>query len=166
MNRIKTFIINSIAGRELVLGRVRVKIYNLIGMDIKTSTFYSNCHFSGSNLSVGKNSWINYNCTFENHLEDVSIGENCAVAMGVLFCTSSHKIGGDYRRGGKTYYEPIRIDDGCWIGAGAKILPGVTIGKGCIIAAGAVVTKNCEPNGMYGGVPARRIKDLPSVGIN
>jgi maltose O-acetyltransferase len=39
-------------------------------------------------------------------------------------------------------------------------MPGVTIGDGCTIASGAVVTRDCEPDGMYAGVPARRVKDL------
>lgn len=42
----------------------------------------------------------------------------------------------------------------------AMLLPGVTVGKGCVVAAGAVVAADCAPNGLYGGVPARRIKDL------
>lgn len=58
--------------------------------------------------------------------------------------------------------QPITVGDGCWIGARAVILPGVTIGDGCVIAAGAVVSKDCAPNGMYAGVPARRIRELPT----
>ena len=50
--------------------------------------------------------------------------------------------------------------DGCWICAGCTILPGVTIGEGCVIAAGSVVNKDCAPDGLYAGVPAKRIKDL------
>lgn len=62
--------------------------------------------------------------------------------------------------GGEGYTFPTLIKDGCWVGANVTIIPGVTIGEGCIIAAGAVVTKNCEPDGLYAGVPAKRIKDL------
>lgn len=52
------------------------------------------------------------------------------------------------------------VGDGCWIGANATILPGVTVAPGCVIAAGAVVTKDTEPDGLYAGVPARRVRDL------
>ena len=55
---------------------------------------------------------------------------------------------------------PVKIDDGCQIGANVTILPGVHIGKEYVIGAGAVVNKDCEPNGVYVGVPAKRIKDL------
>ncbi|WP_249354641.1 DapH/DapD/GlmU-related protein [Rhodococcus sp. USK13] len=52
------------------------------------------------------------------------------------------------------------VGDGCWIGAGAIILPGVTVGEGCVVGAGAVVTRDCSPNGLYVGSPARRVRDL------
>lgn len=50
------------------------------------------------------------------------------------------------------------IEDDVWIGYGVKILSGVKIGKGSVIAAGAVVTKDLEPYGIYGGIPARLIR--------
>ena len=55
---------------------------------------------------------------------------------------------------------PIKIVDDCWIGANTTIMPGVTIAKGCIIAANSLVTKYTEPNGLYVGKPAKRIKEL------
>ncbi len=54
----------------------------------------------------------------------------------------------------------MHIGEGAWVGAGAMLLPGVTIGPGCVIAAGAVVSSDCEPDGLYGGVPAERIRYL------
>ena len=53
----------------------------------------------------------------------------------------------------------VIIGDDCWIGRRAIIMPGVEIAKGCIIGAGAVVTKNTQPYGIYGGVPAKRMKE-------
>lgn len=55
---------------------------------------------------------------------------------------------------------PIVIGRGCWIGANVTIMPGVTIGDGCVIGAGSLVTNDCEPNGVYVGIPARRKKEL------
>ena len=49
---------------------------------------------------------------------------------------------------------PIIIEDKCWIGANAVILPGVTIGSHCVVAAGAVVTKDIPDNSIAIGVPA------------
>ncbi|WP_081357668.1 acyltransferase [Neomoorella thermoacetica] len=80
--------------------------------------------------------------------------------MEVMICTSTHVIGEKNKRAGESKNLPVIIGDGCWIGTRAVILPGVKIGEGCIIAAGAVVTKDCESNGLYAGVPAKRIKNL------
>ena len=53
----------------------------------------------------------------------------------------------------------IQVKDNVWIGANVTILDGVVIETGCILAAGAVVTKSTEPNGIYAGIPAKKIKD-------
>lgn len=83
------------------------------------------------------------------------------MAMNVIFCTHTHKIGGSGRRAVQgTEVAPIKVGAGTWIGANVLILSGVEIGKGCVIAAGAVVNQDCEDNGMYCGVPANKIKDL------
>ena len=55
---------------------------------------------------------------------------------------------------------PVNIKDHVWIGSGAIILPGVTIGEGAIVAAGAVVTKDVEEKTVVGGIPAKKIKDI------
>jgi maltose O-acetyltransferase len=80
--------------------------------------------------------------------------------MQVLFCSSTHKVGNASQRAGADDNKGITIDDGCWIGARATILPGVHVYSGCVIAAGAVVVSDCEKNGLYAGVPARRVKEL------
>ncbi|PZU62885.1 DapH/DapD/GlmU-related protein [Sphingobium sp.] len=71
-----------------------------------------------------------------------------------------------YRRDrGETKLLRTEIHNGCWIGLGVTILPGIVIGEGCVIAAGSVVNKNCEKNGLYAGVPAKRVKDLPVLSL-
>lgn len=54
----------------------------------------------------------------------------------------------------------VIIEDDVWLGCGVKVMSGVTIGKGSVIAAGAVVTKDIPPYTLYGGVPAKKIKDI------
>ena len=56
--------------------------------------------------------------------------------------------------------KPVVLKRNCWIGAGATILPGVTVGENAIVGAGAVVTKDVEPNTVVGGIPAKLIKRL------
>ncbi|MCZ4560902.1 acyltransferase [Rhodococcus sp. IEGM 1401] len=75
--------------------------------------------------------------------------------------TGTHDIGTPEKRAAEpTRFRPVTIHDGAWLGAGVIVNPGISIGKGCIIAPGAVVTKDCEPNGLYTGVPAVRKRDL------
>ena len=57
---------------------------------------------------------------------------------------------------------PVIIEDNVWVGTGTIILPGVTVGSGTVIAAGSVVNRDCKPNSLYGGVPAKLIKALPT----
>ena len=77
-------------------------------------------------------------------------------------------MGGDHRYdipgtpiiySGRAELKPTTIGRDCWIGAYSIIMCGVNIGDGCIIAAGSVVTKDVEPYSIYGGVPAKKIKD-------
>lgn len=138
-----------------------------MGMKINARGIRSRCFFNSKNVTIGKGCSINYNCQFHSSDPDYSsggfirIGENCYLGMNVTLCTITHEVGDETQRAAENKYLPIVIEDGCWVGANSTILPGVTIEKGCIIAAGSVVTKNCESNGVYAGVPARRIKELP-----
>lgn len=65
-----------------------------------------------------------------------------------------------------TYALPVTIEDGCWIGGGVIILPGITIGKGSVIGAGSVVTKNIPPDAWRRGTPARLFVKSTEVGNN
>ncbi|QST01989.1 acyltransferase [Pontibacillus sp. ALD_SL1] len=152
-------IVNWIGGSFLVPPPLRYVIYRVAGLKTNTVRIRPNCLFNGPNIYIGKGTFINYKCYFDN-AAGIKIGKNCAFGMEVLLCTSTHDIGNSLKRAGETVQLPIEIGDGCWIGARANILPGVKIGDGCIIAAGSLVTKDCEPNGLYAGLPAKRIRDL------
>ncbi|WP_425269614.1 DapH/DapD/GlmU-related protein [Gordonia alkanivorans] len=80
--------------------------------------------------------------------------------MDVLFVTDTHELGPHSRRAGENKSAPIKVGNGVWIGARAVILPGISIGDGVVIASGAVVAADCENDGLYAGVPARRIKTI------
>ncbi|MRH41261.1 hypothetical protein GH741_01070 [Aquibacillus halophilus] len=155
----RDLIINKIASSYVVPTVIRHIIYKWYGIKTKTKNISPGCFFGGNNISIGENSFINYNCFFDN-AGKIEIEKNCSIAMDVLFCTSSHEMGNSDKRAGKGVGQPIKLGQGCWVGARATILPGVTIGHGCIIAAGSVVNKDCEPNGIYAGVPAKRIKEI------
>jgi maltose O-acetyltransferase len=156
--RRKRFIVNHIASLSMMR---REKIYRKCGLDIgKNTVIWDGAFFDDVNdIKIGDRCFVNRQCTFASGMrleDDVVIGRQ------MLALSSNHEIGGRTHRAGKTVKSPILVKRGSWIGARVTILAGVTIGEGCVIAAGSVVTKDCEPNGVYAGVPAKRIKDLPS----
>lgn len=151
--------INGVGAWPIWPGRVRQLLYRAYGMDVHTHGVSPGCFFGSSLIRIGTGTTVNYRCFFDS-LELIDIGNDCAIGMEVMFCTSTHEPGASSRRAGPPRGFPIRVGNGCWIGARAILLRGVTVGNGCVIAAGAVVTKSCEPNGLYAGVPAERMREL------
>ena len=88
----------------------------------------------------------------------IRIGSRVLIAANVTITTREHPV--ELPRWGVTKDAPIAIEDDVWIGAGAVVLPGVTIGKGAVVAAGAVVTASVDPFTVVAGVPARPIKTI------
>jgi acetyltransferase-like isoleucine patch superfamily enzyme len=106
---------------------------------------------------IGDSTFINQQCVVRSN---VKIGKNVAIGPRVMLISDSHEVGDSNKRAGESVFLPISVGDGCWIGSGSTILGGVTIGNGTVIAAGSLVNKDCEPNSVYAGVPAKKIKDL------
>lgn len=90
----------------------------------------------------------------------VTLGDRVLVAAGAVITSREHPVA--LPRHGVTADAPIHIGDDVWIGAGAIVLPGISIGRGAVIAAGAVVTADVAPFTIVGGVPAREIGRVPS----
>lgn len=154
---------NVFASSHFTLPKVRRLFLRMAGIDLLTNDVKPGCYFNTRDVSIGKETFINYQCKFFSSDKpggQIIIGDNCFIGMNVLFTTMTHETGTAQKRAGEKRYYPIVIGDGCWLGTNATVLPGVKIGEGCVIAAGSVVHKDCEPNGLYAGVPARRIKDL------
>lgn len=89
----------------------------------------------------------------------IIIGKNVRIGPGVKLISMNHDFCDfdSYQSG-----TPIVIGDNCWIASDVKILPQVRLGNHVIVAAGSVVTKSfLEPNQLVGGVPARKLKDIP-----
>lgn len=163
MNKFERIIVNKISINYFIPKSLRIKMLRFCGMNIASNVrIFSGCYFDTKLITIRKNSSIDKFCQFHDggYGGIIVIKDNCMIAMNVTFCCISHEIGNKKRRAGKSYVKPITVESGCWIGTNVTILPGVTIGEGCIIAAGAVVNKDCKPNGLYGGVPARHIRNL------
>lgn len=113
----------------------------------------------GSNISLGDNGLINLNCTLLDTGE-ITIGNNTLIGPDVKIYTATHpKNGIDrfWREDGvcavKTMTSPVHIGDYVWIGGGAVILPGVTIGNNVVIGAGSVVKSSIPDNAIACGNP-------------
>lgn len=98
-----------------------------------------------------------------NAWRNVSIGSNVLVADRVFISDADHNFSNTdvpIRLQGDSYVGPVVLKDGCWIGIGAVILPGVTVGRNAVVAANSVVTKDVPDLAVVGGVPAKIIKQL------
>lgn len=151
---------NSIVASQIMPMTLRYHLLRLWGMDLHSKKIYPRYTFRSPNVSIGEDTMISWNVFFDTGAR-ITIGKHSGVSVGSFLLTETHEVGGPDCRYGKPISMPVTIGDGVWVGVGVIIQPGVTIGDGCIINAGAVVTKDCEPHGLYGGVPARRLRDLP-----
>lgn len=111
----------------------------------------------GKHTKIGKNVFINFDCVFLD-LGGITIEDNVLIAPKVCLLSEGHPFSPQERH--SLVPKPIHIKKNAWIGAGATILPGVTIGENAIIAAGAVVSKDVPDNVVVGGIPAKIIKTI------
>ena len=103
--------------------RFRMFIYSILGHKLKGNVF-PDCFLgvSKGRLFLGQGSFINYSC-FLDLSDDIVIGKNVAVGFKTTFINATHEMGSSEQRAGNGTSQPIRIEDGCWIGAGVTIMP-------------------------------------------
>jgi maltose O-acetyltransferase len=107
----------------------------------------------GFNISLGSDVFLNFNCVILDVVA-VSIGNRTQIGPGVQLLTADHPRDPAQRRTGLEFGRPIHIGQNVWIGAGALILPGVTVGDDAIIGAGSVVTRSVTSGTTVVGNPA------------
>ena len=113
----------------------------------------------GSNISVGKRFFANFNFTVLDEAR-VTIGDDCFVGPNVGIYTACHSTDPVERNSRREWGEPVTIGDNVWIGGNVTILPGVTIGDNVTIGAGSVVTHDIPANVVAAGNPCRVIKEI------
>jgi acetyltransferase-like isoleucine patch superfamily enzyme len=111
----------------------------------------------GKHTKIGKNVFINFDCTFLD-LGGITIDDGVLLAPRVSLLSESHPIDPENRHA--LVPKAIHIKKNAWIGAGATILQGVTIGENSVVAAGSVVSKDVPDNVIVGGIPAKFIKEI------
>ena len=112
------------------------------------------------NIDIGDGSSIGQGVRLQaSNGAKIRIGNRCKIAQRVLILTATHdpnvlpigKVG---------LNKPVIIGDDVWIGAGAILLPGITVGDRVVIGAGSIVTKDCVDDTLYCGNPAMKIRNL------
>lgn len=138
---------------------IRTVLSEIWGQDIDASTtvlvpFSTNF---GKHTRIGKNVFVNHGCSFLD-LGGITIEDDVLIGPQVKLVTENHPVEPTNRK--SLDLKAIHIQKNAWIGSGAIILPGVTVGENAIVAAGAVVTQDVPSNTIVGGVPAKHIKNI------
>ncbi|WP_348533171.1 DapH/DapD/GlmU-related protein [Hymenobacter sp. 5317J-9] len=141
------------------LDEVRRRLGEIIGAEVDASTtifppFHTNF---GLFIRLGKNVFINHACSFLD-IGGITIEDDVMIGPRVNLTSENHPLDPADRTTLRLL--PIVIRRNAWIGAGATILPGVTVGENAVVAAGAVVNRDVPANTVVGGVPAKVVKTL------
>ena len=141
------------AAREAILRKVFAEVGENCYIE---PPFHANW---GCNIHVGDHFYANFNLTVVDDA-DVYIGSHVMIAPNVVIATGAHPVCPELREKVYQYNLPVRIGSRVWIGAGALILPGVTIGDDSVIGAGSVVTKDIPSGVVAVGNPCRVLREI------
>lgn len=113
----------------------------------------------GSQITLGDNFYANFNLVVVDDGK-VIIGNNVMIAPNVTISTTGHPVDPTVRITGQQFSQTVTLEDNVWIGSGAVINPGVTIGRNSVIGAGSVVTKDIPTDVVAAGVPCRVLRPI------
>jgi len=147
-----------------IQGHGRIVLGSGVRLSGKPSIAFSRTVRADPEFHVGDNTFIGHMCAF-NIAHSVRIGRDCLLAAGVtIFDMDGHPLDAAERRAGRPtpaeQVSPVVIGNDVWIGGGAVVLKGVTIGDRAIVAARAVVTKDVPADVIVAGNPARTVREL------
>jgi acetyltransferase-like isoleucine patch superfamily enzyme len=109
--------------------------------------------YDPSRVHIGTGTIIGYNATLDGR-DDLRIGDHVDIASDVMIYNGQHDV---HSAGFDPVFKPVTIENYCFIGPRAIIMPGITLNEGAVVAAGAVVTKDVAPHTIVGGIPASKI---------
>lgn len=113
----------------------------------------------GYNISVGADTFINYAAIILD-VAQVVIGRHVQIGTAVQILTADHPRDPQLRRSGVEHGSAVRIEDNVWIGSGAIVCPGASIGVNSVVGAGSVVTGSIPRDVVAAGNPCRVIRSL------
>ena len=116
-------------------------------------------NWGGKHVHFGKMVYANFNLTMVDDTH-IYIGDYTLIGPNVTIATAGHPINPELREKAYQFNRSIRIGKNCWIGAGAVILPGVTIGDNTVIGAGSIVTKDIPANVVAVGNPCKVLREI------
>lgn len=119
--------------------------------------FHAN--WGGHHVHFGNNVYANFGLTMVDDTH-IYVGDCTMFGPNVVVATAGHPINPELRAKAYQYNMPVRIGKNCWIGAGALIMPGVTIGDNTVIGAGSVVTKDIPANVVAVGNPCKVLREI------
>ena len=116
-------------------------------------------NFAGRFVHFGKGVYSNFNLTLVDDTH-IYVGDYTLFGPNVTLATAAHPISAELRETGLQYNAAIHIGKNCWLGAGAIVLPGVSIGDCTVIGAGSVVTKDIPSGVVAVGSPCRVLREI------
>ncbi len=116
-------------------------------------------NWGGRHVHFGRNIYANFNLTLVDDTH-IYVGDNTMFGPNVVVATAGHPLLPELREQGFQYNAPVHIGRNCWIGAGAILLPGVTVGDNAVIGAGSIVTRDVPANVLAVGNPCRVLREI------
>jgi len=116
-------------------------------------------NWAGKNVHFGKNVYANFTLTLVDDTH-IYVGDYTMFAPNVVVTTAGHPVDPELRERVYQFNLPVHIGRNVWIGAGAVILPGITIGDNSVIGAGSIVTKDIPSNCVAYGNPCRVVREI------
>jgi galactoside O-acetyltransferase len=118
-----------------------------------------NANWGCRHVHFGRGIYCNSNVTFVDDA-DIFVGDHCLIAPNVVIATSGHPILPILRAHNYVYNRPVHIGSNVWIGSGAQIMPGVTIGDNAVIGAGSVVTSDIPADTVAYGILCQVVRNI------
>ena len=116
-------------------------------------------NWGGKHVHFGNNVYANFSLTLVDDTH-IYVGDKTLIGPNVTIATAGHPVDGELRAIPTQFNMPVHIGKNCWIGAGAVILPGVSIGDNTVIGAGSIVTKDIPANVVAVGNPCRVLREI------